>query len=358
MVKLFLRLAARGLRRALSPARIEKAFQKLGPAGARQPGVPGEVCVCALQLEAKLYRSLASWLRELDAALEKAAAQGAQLVCLPELYGMTPFFFSFPIRAAARLAGRALRSPGKGGRAAESGGVYGLLAPFAFVQPAYEAILVRFASRHGVWLSGGTSFVPENGRVYNRQALFSPQGEVLARQDKIHLTPEEKALGLSAADTLSVVETPIGRIALSVCMDATYFETFRVAKRLGADYMIVPIGDMAEFSPWLAQRGAQQRVSETGLPAVKAALVSGRGFPILFTGKAGIYFPLESGLVSEESPAASGEARVLARFCPEKLRAARAGLFLRKNDAFDRRCCRELIRAAEERSKSDDSSRK
>lgn len=346
MLRHILQLSERVLRRKLSDGEIEKAFKRLGPASvSRAASSPDELCVCALQMEARFYPNVSAWLRDLNRVLEKACMQGARLVCLPELYGMIPFFFSASIRAAIRLAGRALQSPQKGEGKEGGRELYELLELFDFVQPAYEKILSGLSERNSVWLSGGTSFVADKGHVYNRHLLFSPQGKKLAQQDKIHLTPEESALGLSCSDTISIVDTAIGRIALSVCMDATYFETSRVAKRRGADYMIVPIGDMAEFSPWLALRGAQLRVSETGLPAVKAALVSGKNFPVLFSGKAGIYFPLESGVASVESPEARGEHMVLARFSLSQVRAARNELFLRQNDAFDRKYYLELTSA-------------
>ena len=131
-------------------------------------------------------------------------------------------------------------------------------------------------------------------------------------------------------------------MALSVCMDATYFETFRVAKALGADYIIVPIGDMAEFDHWLALRGAQARVDETGLTAIKPALVSGPGFPILFTGKAGIYFPKSTGLESIENPLPTGSANVFRRFSLDQLRTGAHDPFLRQNRAFSRNYFRSL----------------
>ena len=157
---------------------------------------------------------------------------------------------------------------------------------------------------------------------------------------------EEIAMGIAPGSTMQVISTPIGNIALSVCMDATYFETFRVAKAMGADYIIVPIGDMAAFDPYLALRGAQMRVNETGLAAIKPALVTASDFPVTFSGKAGIYFPLSTGLDSVEYPHPREAGMVVSRFPLSRLRDTKSELFLRKNSKFNRNYCVELIKAA------------
>ena len=153
-------------------------------------------------------------------------------------------------------------------------------------------------------------------------------------------------MGISPGSTMQVISTPIGNIALSVCMDATYFETFRVAKAMGADYIIVPVGDMAEFDPYLALRGAQMRVNETGLTAIKPALVSAPGFPLTFSGKAGIYFPASTGLKSVENQSSAGTGMVMSPLPLNRLREEGSHFFLRKNPGFDRNYCAQLIKTA------------
>lgn len=335
------KILAASLEKQLSSQRIGAMFSRLPPAA--PAAATEEVCVCALQMELKTYPSVSAWIRSLDAVLAQAAGQGCSLVCLPEFYAMTPLLCHWAAALAAK--GSSLLPADSGG----SGGdlkAAPLLEIFAFLTPAYEDIICRFARRYGIYLYGGTGLVWEAGRVFNRGFLATPAGNVAARQDKIHLTAEEIAMGISPGSNMQVISTPIGNIALSVCMDATYFETFRVAKALGADHIIVPIGDMAEFDPWLALRGAQMRVDETGLAAIKPALVSGPGIPVTFSGKAGIYFPRSTGMASVEHPCPSGGGMVISRFSLSCLREAESELFLRKNPKFDQNYCKELIKTA------------
>ena len=319
-----------GLRRLFSSRYLDRIFSGLpAPAAAHK----GEgVTLCALQLEAKTYPGPEAWLRELDSLLARAAAQGADLVCLPELYGMIIFLCHPVVHTLLKL----LPDSGSGDGGVPELELLPVLERLSFVNGIYEDIISRFARRYGIHIYGGTAFVATGGKLFNQGFLTGPEGTILARHKKLHLTREEMQLGLSTGDALQVVSTPIGNIALCVCMDATYFETFRIARNLGADYIIVPIGDMAEFDLWLALRGAQTRVSETGLAAVKPALVSGKGFPMCFTGRAGIYFPQGSSFSGGETDAHQGTGMILARINLADLRNYKSEPFLRSNPGFAR----------------------
>jgi len=40
---------------------------------------------------------------------------------------------------------------------------------------------------------------------------------------------------------MEVYSLPFGKVVCPICMDATYFETFRIAREIGADMVILPI---------------------------------------------------------------------------------------------------------------------
>ncbi len=353
MIGLLLRGLARDLKRRLGDKRMAAAMGKLPPAARRAP-FPAEmddVRVCAVQAEARLFGSLGALVRGIDGYFRAAASENADLVCFPELFGVllasvSPAARVF-VRIAGVLAGRAVGASPDGVKGAETPVIKAALAPLGVLHERYLYLMGLFAQRYGVYVSCGTSFAIEDGRVYNRHTLLAPGGAEVCRADKMHLTLEEQSLGLFAGDALGLIELPIGKVALAVCMDATYYETFRAAKALGADYILLPIGDMAAFDPWLAQRGAQSRVSETGLVAVKAALTSAKGFPLTITGRAGVYFPLELGCSSVETPDARGRGMVCATLALGQIRAFTPRLFCRRNPAFDQRALEETLRRAE-----------
>lgn len=331
-----LKLAAAELDRHLTSACIEKAFGALPPAPSTRPLIrqSGQNTVCALQVQAKVYQSLRAMVVDIDRYLLAAVRKGAGLVCFPELYGL---FAAFASPLVQTLFKAAFKLPAAEGVTAAPPAIDlpRLYEPFAFLPGRYLNIMARFARRYGVWLSCGSVFTYEQGRVYNRHTLLNPQGKVAGVQDKLHLVPEEIALGLSRGKELTVVETPFGNLALTVCMDATYFETFKIAKALGADLALVPIANMEPYNHYLALRGAAMRVSETGLAALKPALVSGTRFPVEFTGRAGVYYPLGFAQHSRETGQEVRPALLLARMNIEGLRRHCSEEFCLPNRAFN-----------------------
>jgi predicted amidohydrolase len=177
------------------------------------------------------------------------------------------------------------------------------LAP-PFVKFAYTAFS-GLAREYGIYLMAGSFPTVVGERVTNRAALFAPDGSLLGVQDKVHLMPRETKEGISAGDRFHVFATEAGRLAMPVCMDATYFETFRLLAAGGAEIVLLPIADAQNYNYWLALRGIWPRVQESLVYGVKAALV-GEFLGETFTGKAGVFAPLEltpgrDGVLAEAS---------------------------------------------------------
>lgn len=139
--------------------------------------------------------------------IEDAVAQGAQMVALPEY---------FPIIGAADVDRV---------RAREN-----------FGQGPIQDWLAEMAQRFGIWIFAGsiplTATVQDKMR--NASLVFNPQGVCVKRYDKIHLfgfkkgdESYEEAAFIEAGNELAAVDTPFGRIALSICYDLRFPELFR-----------------------------------------------------------------------------------------------------------------------------------
>ena len=150
--------------------------------------------------------------------VDDAVQQGAQLVVLPEY---------FPVIGAAD-ADRV--------RAREDFGC----GPI-------QSWLAETAQRHGIWIFAGsiplTASSPDKMR--NASLVFNPAGERVARYDKIHLFGFRK--GEEAYDEASFIEpggqpvavdTPFGRVALSICYDLRFPELYRAFAPV--DLILVP----------------------------------------------------------------------------------------------------------------------
>lgn len=141
--------------------------------------------------------------------IARAAAQGAQLVSLPE------YFCLMGRQDSDKLA------------IAESAG--DLTAPM-------QSMLSRAAREHGLWLIGGTLPLrtADPQRVRNSCLVFGPDGAQAARYDKIHLFRfnngrEEYDEGrvLERGDQPVAVQAASLRVGLSVCYDLRFPELYR-----------------------------------------------------------------------------------------------------------------------------------
>jgi len=159
--------------------------------------------------------------RELAA---RAAADGAQLVALPECFSFLGRGEGDKLPIAETL---------------DTGG-------------PVMAALRELATKHGVWMLGGGTpeIVPGDAkRTWNTAVVIDPRGELVARYRKIHLfdvdIPGGATLRESDAtaggDALAVVDIAGAKVGLSICYDVRFPELYRalVCDR-GAEVLMVP----------------------------------------------------------------------------------------------------------------------
>ncbi|HEU4816401.1 carbon-nitrogen hydrolase family protein [Janthinobacterium sp.] len=137
----------------------------------------------------------------------QAAAAGAQLVVLPEYWAI------MGKQETDKLAHA--EQPGSG--------------------PIQDG-MAQMARQHGIWLIGGTLplISGQEGKVLNTTLVYDPQGEPAGRYDKIHLfgftrgaeSYNESRTIVPGAQVRSI-ETPFGRVGLSICYDLRFPELYR-----------------------------------------------------------------------------------------------------------------------------------
>jgi len=162
--------------------------------------------------------------------IEAAVAQGAQLVALPEY---------FPIIGAAD-ADRV--------RARED-----------FGSGPVQEWLATTAQKHGVWIFAGsiplTATVADKMR--NSSLVFNPAGECIKRYDKVHLfgfrkgdESYDEAAFIEAGKELAAVDTPFGRVALSICYDLRFPELYRALAPVDLILMPAAFTDTTGRAHW------------------------------------------------------------------------------------------------------------
>ncbi|MBA7588294.1 hypothetical protein ES708_30348 [subsurface metagenome] len=159
------------------------------------------------------------------------------------------------------------------------------------IEAGIKRIVSLLAREYRIYIYSGSYILKEKEAIYNAGSLFDPEGKLIGTQKKMHLTDFEVKLGIRRGNKMEAYSLPFGKVVCPICMDATYFETFRIAREIGADIVILPIANLEEYTVWKALRGIWPRVQESYLYGLKSSL-NGWIAGMHFTGKAGIFAPL------------------------------------------------------------------
>ena len=98
----------------------------------------------------------------------------------------------------------------------------------------------EFCRDHGTWL-----LLPliecRDGKRLNTAHLLEPSGNMAHTYDKTHLTIcEKRDYGLTAGESITVVDTHLCRIGVMICYDVYFPEVARVLSLLDADLILFP----------------------------------------------------------------------------------------------------------------------
>jgi len=191
-----------------------RARQQSKPAGKAEPAAV--VRVAAVQLASG--PSVAANLNEARRLIAMAAEQGAKLVALPEYFAIMGMQDTDKVKV----------------REAEGTG-------------PIQQFLAETAKKHKIWLVGGS--VPlmsgDPNRVRNSSLVYDDKGKLVARYDKIHLFGFEmgkehysEQRTIEPGSEVKVIDSPFGRLGLSICYDLRFPELYRAMKDV--DIILVP----------------------------------------------------------------------------------------------------------------------
>lgn len=191
-------------------------------------------------------------LATIDRALAEAAAGGAAMAFFPE---MSLLLDRDRARSGAHIT-----------READS--------------PWPEA-LQKMAKKHGIWLhSGSMPLLSDDGeRRANRSHVIAADGSIHAHYDKIHMfdvtLPSgenwQESAAYAGGDAAAVVDTPLGRLGLSICYDLRFPELYRALVDRGATLIAIPAAFTVSTGEAHWHVLMRARAIETGCHVVAAA---------------------------------------------------------------------------------------
>lgn len=153
-------------------------------------------------------------------AVAEAAAGGAAMLFTPEMSGLLD-------RDRARSASRIVEQD----------------------EDRVLADVRAAAAKAGIWVHlGSLALRRPDGRLANRGFVIDAAGAIRATYDKLHLFDVDLPTGerwresavYAAGDTAVVVDTPVGRLGLSICYDLRFPDLYRALSDAGATVLTVP----------------------------------------------------------------------------------------------------------------------
>lgn len=171
------------------------------------------VAMCQFEI---IDGDIAENIKRAQTFVRKAAARGAQLVCLPE--------------------------------AADWGWLYEHARRDAFPIPgAYTDMLAKLAKELNVWLCAGC-LERDGDKTYNSAVLINKQGNIVLKHRKINTLKflTEHLYDEGDPTQVSIVDTEFGRVGITICADNFNLEIPKKIADQGAWLLLAPHGFAAE----------------------------------------------------------------------------------------------------------------
>jgi predicted amidohydrolase len=121
--------------------------------------------------------------------------------------------------------------------------------------PVTEA-LGEAARRHGLHIVAGMAerHPSISATVFNSAVLIGPSGRVVGVQRKLHLAGEERHYFVAGRE-ITVLDTELGRLAISICYDNYFPEVARAAALRGAE-ILCGVFNIPDRADWRDRLGA------------------------------------------------------------------------------------------------------
>ena len=173
---------------------------------------------------------------------EEAAIRGAKLICFPENCN---FFGQGVVAAAQPLSG------------------------------VFMARYKELAKKHAIWVSLGgfqeASAIPK--KYHNTHVLLTDTGDIAATYQKLHLFNVQVSATSKFSESDAVeagkqitppVDTPVGKVGLSICYDVRFPEMYRKLTDMGAEVLLAPSAFLektgyAHWEPLLRARAIENQ---------------------------------------------------------------------------------------------------
>ena len=306
MYKFRLKASAFAMSYLSNEERVRELARQIAPYRGDKPAPfisAGGLKVAAARPTVRRYPGPRAYVEDQNEPVARAAAAGCQLVAFPELGAMSAISLLPGFSALYADLTKLWASGSQSDRAEAFAELCATVQ--GFVGEVFLNTFSQLARSHRIIIAAGGLYQIENGRLTNRQYLFSDTGEVAAVQDKLYPERWERSMGVSAGEELTPGDTRIGRVALLTASCLPNYEPFFIASAAGCS---VAVAGASPFGP--SSDLARYRAQESGLCLLSPGLRSRGDFGFEYHYPARISAP-RAATRSRDGSAASPEDRPL-----------------------------------------------
>lgn len=188
----------------------------LNPNYRRRAGKARSLRVSCVQYRMRKINSFDDFSRQVKYFVDTAAGYKADFVVFPEL--LTAQLMSFIDVKTAKQA----------------------IVRLTDYTEQVDALFTGLATDLQVGIVGGTHPMAYGDKILNVATMYLPDGRTY-RQPKIHITPNERrSWGIDGGNSLQVIDTQHGKVAMLVCYDIEFPEAARYLADQGAEVIFLP----------------------------------------------------------------------------------------------------------------------
>lgn len=126
--------------------------------------------------------------------------------------------------------------------------------------------IAETARTERIFVITGANYTRTDSGLRIRSMLTGPDGRTIGYQDKVHLFRDERTIAV-LGEGYQLLETPCGRVGITICYDNAFPEAARTLALKGADLLFVPSRIISNgLDPWLLY--LKTRALENRIPVI------------------------------------------------------------------------------------------
>lgn len=241
--------------------------------------------VAAASAQFRIYDNVTEYITAINSIINRAASRQASLIVLPEFFqiqaiSLIPKYYN-------------IVKPDKNGQKPTVFEIVRRMTDeeLELLNTTTMDLLKELARIYKIYIVAGANIMRRGEKTFIRAYVIDDKGEIIGHQDKLFETVDCQGENITYGESISVIETDIGHLAVLIGGDCGQWQAYKNAVEAGADIIAAPVAVRYSHNPFLAMRDVQSNVQFYYAFAIKSCFIGGDEIGIHFSGKSVITAP-------------------------------------------------------------------